>query len=294
MRKTRLSTLAVLSSISLVRRLLLLTLALSVGILCATAVSAQSTKVGGNQLKAVDLYLPDAPESARISASSTESSSAKKVEESTPVLQADGRTSGSAPIDLKVSLAGSPTDITVLPGHAAPSQSVRDKMVGSIKDSISPFSLIGETISAGYSHVTNGSPNFGTDAPAFGQRFGASIARGTSQNIFSEGVLAALLHEDPRYYQMGSGKPFFKRITYAASRPLITRTDGGRSTPNFALLGGYLGAATLTKTYYPPTNQGFDQTLQTYGGSIGGSALGYVVTEFLGDTLQILHLKKAN
>ena len=188
----------------------------------------------------------------------------------------------------------SPTDISVRPGEIAPRQTVRDKLVGSVKDSVSPFSIGGEIISAGYSHLTNGSPNFGRNAPAFGQRVGASVARGTSQNLFSEGVLSALLHEDPRYYQMGSSKPFFKRAVYAGTRPLITRTDAGRPTPNLALLGGYFGAAALTKTYYPDINQGFSQTLQTYGGSIGGSAIGFVVSEFLGETLQVLHLTKLN
>jgi hypothetical protein len=167
-------------------------------------------------------------------------------------------------------------------------------LVGSVKDAISPFTLAGETISAGYSHVTNGSPNYGTDTGAFGQRLGASVARGTSQNLFTEGVLASILHEDPRYYQMGSTQPFLKRLVYAGTRPLISRTDGGRRTPNIALLGGYLGAAALTKVYYPPLNQGFSQTLQTYGGSLGGAALGFVVNEFLSDTIPFIHLKKAD
>ena len=187
-----------------------------------------------------------------------------------------------------------PTDITILPGQTAPRQTVRDKLVGSVRDSVSPFSIGGELLSAGYSHVTNGSPNYGTNATAFAQRFGASVARGTSQNLFYEGAMAAILHEDPRYYQMGSGHPFFKRVVYSATRPVLTRTDGGSSTPNFALLSGYLGAAALTKVYYPQPNQGFNETLITYGGSIGGAAIGYVVSEFLSDTLQVLHLKKGD
>jgi hypothetical protein len=31
--------------------------------------------------------------------------------------------------------------------------------------------------------------------------------------------------------------------------------------------------------------------MQTYGGSIGGGALGFFVSEFLDDTLQALHLE---
>ncbi len=182
--------------------------------------------------------------------------------------------------------------MTVGAGQTAPPQTVSDKFVGSIKESVSPFSLAGAVISAGYSHLTNGSPNYGTNSPAFAQRLGASVARGASQNIFAEGVMASILREDPRYYQLGSTHTIVQRAVYAGTRPLITRTDSGRKIPNFALLSGYLGAAALTEVYYPEPNKGFSQVMQTYGSSVGGAALGYVVTEFLPGVLQAVHLKK--
>ena len=184
------------------------------------------------------------------------------------------------------------TDVTIAPGQVAPHQTAKDKLLGSIRDSISPFSLAGELISAGYSQGIDSSPNYGQDISAFGQRVGASVARGTSQNIFSEGVMASLLHEDPRFYQLGSKQNFFKRVVYAGTRPLIGRTDSGRTTPNFAALSGYLGAAALAQVYYPPPNQGVTQVMQTWGTGIGGAALGDEVTEFLPDVLQFLHLKR--
>ena len=190
--------------------------------------------------------------------------------------------------------ASSPTDVAVLPGQIVPHQTVRDKLVGAVRNSVSPYSVSGELLSAGYSHLTDGSPNYGTNSIAFAQRFGASVARGTSQKLFTYGAMASILREDPRFYQMGSGHPVLRRVTYAATRPLITRTDSGKRTPNFALLSGYLGAAALTKVYYPQPNQGFSQTLQTYGGSVGGAALGFITSEFLSDTLEFLRLKKAD
>ena len=155
-----------------------------------------------------------------------------------------------------------------------------------------PTAFLGEAVSGGYSHLRNGSPNYGTNSTAYAQRFGAAVARGTSQKLFSDGATAAIFHEDPRYYVLGPGHSLVKRLSSAAIRPLISRTDGGRTTPNLALLTGYLGAAALTKVYYPQPNQGFSATLQTYGGSIGGAALGFVVAEFYPDALKVLHLKK--
>ena len=187
-----------------------------------------------------------------------------------------------------------PIDVVIAPGQVGPHQTSQDKLVGSLRDSISPFSLAGEIISAGYSQAVDRSPNYGTDAGAFGQRLGASVARGTSQKIFSEGVLAAVLHEDARYYQLGSKQRLAKRIFYAATRPLIGRTDSGRSTVNFALIGGYLGASALAQTYYPARNQGFSDVLQTWGTGVGGAALGDEVAEFLPDVLQFVHLKRVS
>ena len=187
-----------------------------------------------------------------------------------------------------------PIDVVVAPGQVGPHQTVQDKLVGSFRDSVSPFSIGGEIISAGYSHVFNRSPNYGTDAGAFGQRLGASLARGTSQKLFSEGVLASALHEDLRYYQLGSKQNFLKRIFYAGTRPIIGRTDSGRSTINYALIGGSLGASGLEQTYYPARNQADRNVLETWGTGIGGAAIGDEVAEFLPDVLQFVHLKRVS
>ena len=232
--------------------------------------------------------LPDSPGAVASSSSSTavEPQIANQKEGSQPSLNPLQRLAQPA--------VPRPTDITVAPGQIGPAQTVRDKFVSSFKDSVSPFSLAGEVISGGYSHVTNGIPNYGTDSTAFGKRVGASVARGTSQKILSEGLFASVLHEDPRYYQLGSKQNFPKRVVYAATRVLITRTDAGKSTPNLALIGGYLGAAGLAETYYPSANHNTADVLSTWGSGVGGAALGNEITEFLPDVLQFLRLKKVS
>ena len=202
----------------------------------------------------------------------------------------DKTTETSRPLPPASPRVASPYDMTVAPGQVGPPQTRRDQVIAGIKDTVSPFTFGGEIISAGYSHIANGSPNYGTNAPAFGSRAGASFARGASQNIFSETILAPVLREDSRYYQLGSSVPFFSRLFYAGTRPLVTRTESGRHTPNISLLGGYLGAAYLTRTYNPVLNQSNSEVLKIYGTSLGGAAVGYVVTEFLPDTLSFLHL----
>jgi hypothetical protein len=45
-------------------------------------------------------------------------------------------------------------------------------------------------------------------------------------------------------------------------------------------------------TYYPAKNTTFSGVAEAFGGSLGGSALGFVVDEFMVDALVDLHLKK--
>lgn len=182
--------------------------------------------------------------------------------------------------------------MTIAPNEIAEPMSVHDKVVGGLKDSVSLFSATGWIASAGWEQLTNGSPNYGTDKGAFGQRLGASVIRNVSEGVFSDCFFAPVFHEDPRYYIMGRGNNFFKRAIYAATRSVVTRTDSGRSTPNFSLLAGNAAGAALTVTYYPAKNTTFSEVAQTFGGSVGGSAIGFVVTEFVADALEAVHLKK--
>ncbi|HZY62476.1 MAG TPA: hypothetical protein VFE38_08115 [Edaphobacter sp.] len=186
----------------------------------------------------------------------------------------------------------SPYDKLVAPNEQAPTLSAKDKLVMGAKDSITPFSAVSWLASAGWSHLTDGPPNYGTDSGAFGQRLGAAAIHGISEDIFTTSIMSNVFREDPRYYKLGRSHSIKQRIIYAAMRPLITRTDSGRTTPNLALLTGYLAGSALTNAYYPDKNHGFGETMQIYGSSIGGSALGFGVSEFLSDALEIVHLKK--
>ena len=175
-------------------------------------------------------------------------------------------------------------------GWTAPRLTAHDKVVAGAEDLYSVANIGGIFISASYEYVVNSSPNY-SPSDAFGKRIGAAAIRETSESIFSEMVFAPLLHEDARYYQKGDGHGFIPRTIYAITRPLITRTDGGHETINGALLLGYAGAAALTPAYYPSINRNFHDVASTYGGSIGGAALGFLVSEFSDDVLQALHLK---
>jgi hypothetical protein len=182
-------------------------------------------------------------------------------------------------------------NITIEPGQTVPVLTAHQKRILGLEQSFTVFSAVGWVASAGYGHLFNGSPNYGTDSGAFGMRLGATAVRATSQNIFSNAVFAPLFHEDPRYYKLGNGHNPIKRVAYAATRAMVTRRDDGTSSVNYSLLAGNLAGAVLTNAYYPQLNQGFGQTAKTFGTSVGGSAVGFVVSEFLYDALYYSHLR---
>jgi hypothetical protein len=185
-------------------------------------------------------------------------------------------------------------DMTILPMETAHPLTSHEKVVLGFKESASLFSIVGWSTSAGYSHLINSSPNYGTDKAAFGERLGAAALRSVTNNLFSVALFAPLLHEDPRYFELGPGHSFFKRFLHGVERPLVTKSDDGHSTANLSLLAGNLFGAALTNAYYPERNRSAGQTMVTFGASMGGSALGYVVNEFLNDALTAAHLRKAD
>lgn len=147
-------------------------------------------------------------------------------------------------------------------------------------------------LSAGYEHILNSEPNYGTDKGAFGERLGAAAIRETTQGAFTDMVFAPLLGQDNRYYVKGPAYNPVKRTLYAITRPLITRKDDGSQTVNSSLLLGYAASAALTPAYYPQSNRNFHDVASVYGSSIGGAALGFFVTEFSQDIFQSLHLNR--
>ena len=178
------------------------------------------------------------------------------------------------------------------PSEIAPRLSVGDKILTGMRASVSDFAVAGWVGSALYGQAFDRSPNYGQNFKGFSQRLGAAAARNTSESIFSDSVFSPIFHTDPRYYQLGPGHGTVHRAAYAVSRVFITKTDGGAQTVNFALLSGNLAGATLTQLYYPGRNRSPGQVFETFGTSLGGSAVGYLIGEFFAQQISsMLRLK---
>jgi hypothetical protein len=100
--------------------------------------------------------------------------------------------------------------------------------------------------------LENQNPSFGQGTKGYAKRFAASYGDQMIGNMMTEGFMPSLLHEDPRYFRLGTGTKLH-RIGYALSRILLTRTDSGHTRFNFAEVGGNSIAAAISNAYSPDT-----------------------------------------
>jgi hypothetical protein len=78
-------------------------------------------------------------------------------------------------------------------------------------------------------------------------------------------LLPSLLHEDTRYYAMGHERSVPVRVLYIVSRQGVTRTYGGRQTPNIAGLGGKVLTQIVSRQYYPTGATSFGVLATKFG-----------------------------
>jgi hypothetical protein len=105
-------------------------------------------------------------------------------------------------------------------------------------------------------------------------------------------VLPSLLHQDPRYYQLGRGG-FWQRTKYAIGRLFIIRTDSGERQFNFSEVCGAGIAATIsTYSYHPEADKNLSNDLSVWGTQIGYDGLSFVAKEFWPDIRRWLRGKK--
>lgn len=130
---------------------------------------------------------------------------------------------------------------------------------------------------------------FQEGAAGYGQRYGVTWADATISTYISEGIMPAMLHEDPRYFRLGEGTKWH-RIGYALTRVLITRTDAGTWRFNNSEIEGNLIAAGIGNLYYPPANRGVGPSLERFGTGVVSDACFNVLKEFWPDMRRkVLH-----
>ncbi len=137
----------------------------------------------------------------------------------------------------------------------------------------------------------NSEPSYGQGLKGYAKRYGTSYGDAIIGTFMTTSVAPSLLHQDPRYFQMGTGS-VFHRAGYAVSRILITRTDSGSHEFNYSEIGGNLVAAGISNIYHPAEDRSVSNTLSVWATDIMWDSIANEAKEFWPDIRRKLHKSK--
>jgi hypothetical protein len=133
-----------------------------------------------------------------------------------------------------------------------------------VDKSISPSTIVGAVGSAAFGQATNRYEGYGQGWDAYGKRVGAAIANSTSTNFLGTFLIPSLLHQDPRHF-FTEREGFGRKLEYAFSRQLVTRTDSGHNTFNWSRILSLIGSEAIANTYLPPEERRVGKTFERAG-----------------------------
>jgi hypothetical protein len=150
-----------------------------------------------------------------------------------------------------------------------------------------PFGLA--AVVAGINQATNSPSEYGQGMEGYAKRFGATYTDAFIGNLFGNAILTTWWHEDPRYFQKGTGS-FTSRMLWAATSTVWSRRDNGSWGPNYANLAGNLIGAAIANVYYPESERTVGDTI-TRGLAVSAEGIvGSEVIEFWPDVVR--HYKR--
>lgn len=121
-----------------------------------------------------------------------------------------------------------------------------------------PFFLTG--VVAGIGQAEDSYSEWGQGFQGYAKRYGAAYSDYFIGNFFGNAVLPSLLHEDPRFFQKGTGRAT-TRALWAAASTVWCRRDNGTWGPNYANVAGNMIGAAIARVYYPESERTVSETI---------------------------------
>jgi len=168
---------------------------------------------------------------------------------------------------------------TITDSRNAPALTAGKKFGLFAKGALDPFPIAAYAVQAGISQASDTHAGYGQGLGGYGKRFGAALLDGTSARFFGTYAFPSLLHQDPRYFRKGDGSAW-SRVGYSITRGFVTRSDAGKSQPNWSNLAGKFTSAGLSNLYYPAADRGANLTLTRVTISLSYQTLGNLAIEF--------------
>ena len=145
----------------------------------------------------------------------------------------------------------------------------------------------------GISAITIGTDShsaYGPGLKGFGKIAGVSLLQDATGQFFGVFAIPALVHQDPRYFRMPHAT-IPKRILYSISRTFVSRSDDGRSIPNYATLLTYPIGAEIDNLYVPGIHPDGASTAARILTGYGLDPANNLLTEFLPDVASRVHVR---
>jgi hypothetical protein len=156
-----------------------------------------------------------------------------------------------------------------------------EKLVIATKDSFDYPLVVLAGAFAGVSQLADTDPSFGQGLKGYGHRLITNYADQAMGNMFTEAVFPIMLHEDPRYFRLGTGSKWH-RTGYALTRVFVTNKDGGATRFNYSEWLGNATTVAISNAYYPD-NRNFTDNGTKLLEQVGTDAISQVLKEFWPD-----------
>jgi hypothetical protein len=145
-----------------------------------------------------------------------------------------------------------------------------------------PFTYGFTALQAGLQQASNSPKEYGQGMIGYSKRYGANFTDAFTNELFTVGVYPALLHEDPRYFRLGSGGAL-RRTGHAIGAVLIARSDAGSHHPNYSEFLGNFTSGAISTLYYPQSERAFSDVATRAAFQIGYDALFNILKEYYPD-----------
>jgi hypothetical protein len=131
---------------------------------------------------------------------------------------------------------------------------------------------------------------YGPGLKGFGKLAGVSLLQNATGEFFGTFAIPSLVRQDPRYFRKPDA-PFGKRLVYSISRSYVSRSDSGKTIPNYGVLGAYPIVAVLSNLYVPGIESDGPSTARRIGVGLALDPVNGIVNEFLPDVAKRIHVR---
>jgi len=175
-------------------------------------------------------------------------------------------------------------------GEIPPAPTAKESFIIATQNTFDYSSFVFVGFTSLLAEGTDAHPQLGKGVAGFGRYYWRGFVDKADGNYLVLFALPTLLHQDERYYAMGHRGGIWKRVTYSASRVVITPAYDGHNTLNTSELLGRAMAQGISASYYPSKARTLGALASRYGYALMRDALTNTFREFWPDiSVHVLH-----